>query len=187
MRQVRSAVSVRVFAASVPGLSSPSSRSLRWTALRTVSSGAFLAAWASLEGGRFLSASSKKRRVVTLPFSLSTTRFLTLTVFLGIFASAFSSLTAALSALRTARSSSGSARSSSVKISLGERFAIFITSILWGLDRHTHAAKTACSLASLPSATSRGSQTRIFSAIFRKCAFPAGVTRVYSLFVPLGR
>lgn len=29
MRQVRSAVSVRVFAASVPGLSSPSSRSLR--------------------------------------------------------------------------------------------------------------------------------------------------------------
>lgn len=86
------------------------------------------AEWASLEGGRFLSASSKKRRVVTLPLLASTTRFLTLTVFLGIFASAFSSLTAALSALRTARSSSGRARSSSVKISLGERFAIFITS-----------------------------------------------------------
>ena len=67
-------------------------------------------------------------RMMTLPFSLSTTRSLTLTVFLGIFASAFSSLTAALSALRTTRSSSGRARSSSVKISLGERFAIFITS-----------------------------------------------------------
>lgn len=80
-------------------------------------------------GGRTLFVRLLKEKArLTLPFSLSTTRFLTLTVFLGIFASAFSSLTAALSALRTARSSSGRARSSSVKISLGERFAIFITS-----------------------------------------------------------
>jgi hypothetical protein len=76
-----------------------------------------LTAWDSLEGGFDLSISSKYKRTFALPVSASKVRSLLIYFFLGILSCALSNLSAAFSAFFNGFSSSGSARSSSVKVS----------------------------------------------------------------------
>jgi len=77
-----------------------------------------LTVWESLDGGLALSVSSKYKRTFALPVLASKVRSLLIYFFFGILSCAFSNLSAAFSAFFKGFSSSGSARSSSVNVSL---------------------------------------------------------------------
>ena len=99
LRPPVSAASSILWALSTPTLSSSDSRISLCTLERTAFPGASRTAWDSLEGGFFLSTSSKRRRVTVLPVAGSVTVSSKRIFFLGIFARAFSALSAARSCL----------------------------------------------------------------------------------------